>query len=95
MRAFFTRVHRWLGLAVALFLIVSGLTGAVISWDHEIHGSLNRDLLFYLKARGIPAKEAEALMIQAFVGEAIEGIEHAGLRDALLDQVAHWLKERA
>ena len=38
-------------------------------------------------ARGIPAKEAEALLIQAFVGEAIEGIEHAGLREALMEQV--------
>ena len=54
-------------------------------------GALDQDLLFYLKARGIPAKEAEALLIQAFVGEAIEGIEHAGLRDALIDQVAAWL----
>ena len=41
-------------------------------------GALDEDLLFYLKSRGIPAKEAEALLIQAFVGEAIEGIEHAG-----------------
>ena len=33
-------------------------------------------------------------MIQAFVGEAIDGIEHAGLRDTLIDQVAAWLKTR-
>jgi Fe-S cluster assembly protein SufD len=57
-------------------------------------GDLDEDLLFYLKARGIPAKEAEALLIQAFVGEAVEGIEHAGLRDALMDQVAAWLAAR-
>jgi Fe-S cluster assembly protein SufD len=57
-------------------------------------GALDNDLLFYLKARGIPAKEAEALLIQAFIGEAVEGIEHAGLRDALMDQVAAWLKAR-
>jgi Fe-S cluster assembly protein SufD len=57
-------------------------------------GDLDEDLLFYLKARGIPAKEAEALLIQAFVGEAVEGIEHAGLRDALMDQVVAWLKQR-
>ena len=57
-------------------------------------GALDDDLLFYLKARGIPAKEAEALMIQAFVGEAIDGIEHAGLRDTLIEQVAAWLKTR-
>jgi Fe-S cluster assembly protein SufD len=58
-------------------------------------GALDDDLLFYLRARGIPQKEAEALMIQAFVGEAIDGIEHAGLRDTLLDQVAAWLKTRS
>jgi Fe-S cluster assembly protein SufD len=58
-------------------------------------GALDKDLLFYLMARGIPAKEAESLLIQAFVGEAVEGIEHAGLRDALMDEVAAWLKARA
>src|SRR5205085_4773139 len=57
-------------------------------------GALDEDLLFYLKARGIPPKEAEALMIPAFVGEAIDGIEHAGLRDVLIEQVAAWLKAR-
>ena len=58
-------------------------------------GALDQDLLFYLKARGIPEKEAETLLIQAFVGEAVDGIEHAGLRDALMDQVAAWLQARA
>jgi Fe-S cluster assembly protein SufD len=57
-------------------------------------GALDEDLLFYLKARGIPANEAEALLIQAFVGEAVEGIEHAGLRDALMEEAAKWLRER-
>jgi Fe-S cluster assembly protein SufD len=58
-------------------------------------GDLDEDLLFYLRARGIPAKEAEALLIQAFVGEAVEdGIEHAGLRDALMEYVAAWLEAR-
>jgi Fe-S cluster assembly protein SufD len=58
-------------------------------------GALDDELKFYLMARGIPAAEAEALLIQAFLGEAIEGIEHAGLREALIDQVAAWLKARA
>ncbi|MCX7311439.1 MAG: Fe-S cluster assembly protein SufD [Alphaproteobacteria bacterium] len=57
-------------------------------------GALNKDLKFYLMARGIPEKEAEALLVQAFVGEAIEGIEHAGLRDALMGQVVVWLQGR-
>jgi Fe-S cluster assembly protein SufD len=57
-------------------------------------GALDEELKFYLMARGIPAAEAEALLIQAFIGEAIEGVEHAGLREALMDQVATWLKAR-
>jgi Fe-S cluster assembly protein SufD len=57
-------------------------------------GDLDEDLLFYLEARGIPSKDAEALLIQAFVGEAVEGIEHAGLRDTLMDQVVAWLAAR-
>jgi Fe-S cluster assembly protein SufD len=57
-------------------------------------GALDEDLLFYLRARGIPADEAEALLIQAFVGDAIEGIEHAGLREALIEAVSAWLKAR-
>jgi Fe-S cluster assembly protein SufD len=57
-------------------------------------GDLDEDLLFYLKARGIPQKEAESLLIQAFVGDAIEGIEHAGLREALVEAVSGWLAAR-
>ena len=37
-------LHRWFGLAVALFLFISGLTGAVISWDHELDAWLNPQL---------------------------------------------------
>lgn len=57
-------------------------------------GALDENLKFYLMARGIPEMEAEALLVQAFVGEAIEGIEHAGLRDTLMDHVVAWLKAR-
>ena len=58
-------------------------------------GAIDDDLKFYLMARGIPPSEAEALLIQAFFGEAVEGIEHAGLREALMEQVAAWLKARS
>ena len=37
-------------------------------------GALDESLLFYLRARGLSEKEAQALLIQAFVGEAIESI---------------------
>jgi Fe-S cluster assembly protein SufD len=57
-------------------------------------GALDEDLKFYLMARGIPAAEAEAMLVQAFLGEAIDGIEHAGLREALIENVAAWLGAR-
>jgi Fe-S cluster assembly protein SufD len=57
-------------------------------------GALDDELKFYLMARGISEAEAEALLIQAFLGEAIEGIEDAGLREVLTESVAAWLKTR-
>ena len=57
-------------------------------------GDLDEELLFYLRARGIPQKEAEALLIQAFIGEAVEGVEHARLREVLMDAAVKWLRER-
>ena len=44
MRSALTLLHRWLGLAIAGFLFVSGVTGAVISWDHELDELLNPHL---------------------------------------------------
>lgn len=57
-------------------------------------GALDEDLLFYLKARGIPPKEAEALLIQAFIGAVVEGIAHEGIREALMDQARVWFSTR-
>ena len=45
MRAIFVLIHRYAGLAIAAFLIVSGITGAVISWDHELDDLLNPHLM--------------------------------------------------
>ncbi|MGQ0680909.1 Fe-S cluster assembly protein SufD [Bradyrhizobium sp.] len=57
-------------------------------------GTLDDQLKFYLMARGIPEKEAEALLIQAFAAEVVEAVEHLGIRDALLDATLDWLGMR-
>jgi len=44
MRAVLLPLHRWLGLITALFLFITGITGAVISWDHELDDWLNPHL---------------------------------------------------
>jgi uncharacterized iron-regulated membrane protein len=41
MRRQFVRLHRWFGVATALFLFVAGVTGATIAWDHELDAALN------------------------------------------------------
>ena len=46
-------LHRWVGLLIAGFLFVSGLTGAVISWDHELDDLLNPHLM-HARAQGAP-----------------------------------------
>lgn len=43
-RTLLVLLHRWFGLAAALFLFVAGATGAVISWDHELDEWLNPQL---------------------------------------------------
>jgi Fe-S cluster assembly protein SufD len=55
----------------------------------------NEALKFYLMSRGIPANEAEALLIQAFVDETIGEIAHAGIREALMFASLKWLGTRA
>lgn len=57
-------------------------------------GQIDEDLLFYLEARGIPEPEARALLIQAFVGEALERIENEDLRNAFGAASAEWLGVR-
>ncbi len=44
-RSLFVILHRWFGLLIAAFLIMSGLTGAIISWDHELDDLLNPHLM--------------------------------------------------
>jgi Fe-S cluster assembly protein SufD len=57
-------------------------------------GALDESLLFYLRARGLPEKEAQALLIQAFVGEAIESIANDALRELAVSAAQRWLAAR-
>jgi Fe-S cluster assembly protein SufD len=54
----------------------------------------DKALKFYLMSRGIPGPEAESLLIQAFVGETIEEVAHAGMREALMSAASKWLGKR-
>ncbi|MDB5592855.1 Fe-S cluster assembly protein SufD [Enterovirga sp.] len=58
-------------------------------------GALDEDLLFYLRSRGLPAREAESLLLQAFVGPPLEALENDAVRDGLVARVEGWLANRA
>jgi Fe-S cluster assembly protein SufD len=58
-------------------------------------GDLDRDALFYLRARGIDADAARRMLIEGFVLDAIETVAQPELRDHLARQVRRWLGEGA
>lgn len=43
-RQFWTKIHRWLGLAALGFLFIAGVTGSFLCFDKRIDAALNRDL---------------------------------------------------
>ena len=57
-------------------------------------GELDDNLLFYIMARGLPKREAEALLLEAFVGDVIDEVEDEALREALMVRARNWLAER-
>ena len=57
-------------------------------------GALDPGLKFYLMSRGIHEKEAETLLIQAFIGEAIEEVANEHIREALNLAALRWLGAR-
>lgn len=44
MRTVATLLQRWVGLTIATSRFVTGLSGAIISWDHELDEGLNPDI---------------------------------------------------
>jgi Fe-S cluster assembly protein SufD len=45
-------------------------------------GALDESALFYMRSRGLPEREARALLTEAFLGEVLDRIEREDVRDA-------------
>ncbi len=58
-------------------------------------GGLSEDQLFYLQSRGLPRKEAEALLLEAFAAELVDEIGDETLVAAYRGEVTEWLAGRA
>lgn len=63
----------------------------VVCGHGSTSGHIDEDLLFYLRSRGIPEPRARALLILAFVGEALDEMENETVRDALSRTAMGWL----
>jgi Fe-S cluster assembly protein SufD len=50
-------------------------------------GQLREDALFYLRARGIPKDQAQALLVYAFAAEVIEKVKVDSLREMMTEKV--------
>ena len=57
-------------------------------------GSLDPEQVFYLRSRGIPKDDAEAMLLEAFGGEAIDRVEDERLAEALRAPFRSWLAFR-
>ncbi|UJP04793.1 MAG: PepSY domain-containing protein [Nitrosomonas sp.] len=86
-RKILTLMHRWAGLFLAVFLFIAGLTGAIISWDHELDEWLNPQLFKRQSQGEIQAPLALADQLEAadprilvtWVPLLIEADENLGL----------------
>jgi Fe-S cluster assembly protein SufD len=54
-------------------------------------GQIDETALFYLRSRGVPEALARNLLVQSFIGEALEEISDDDVRQAFTDKVIHWL----
>ncbi len=54
-------------------------------------GEIDEELLFYLRARGIPEAEARKLLVLAFLAEVIGELEHDEIAETLYSRLTQWL----
>jgi Fe-S cluster assembly protein SufD len=58
-------------------------------------GALDEDAKFYLRSRGCTERESEALLVAAFIDEAIMEIADEALQEKMRDLTGEWMAARA
>ena len=56
-------------------------------------GELDETLLFYLKSRGIPKAQAQAMLIKAFLGDALEQIDDDAIASFMNQIIDDWAEQ--
>ncbi len=57
-------------------------------------GQIDREALFYLRARGLDLATAQAIMVSAFVHDLLDLVPHAATRDLFAARATAWLGDR-
>lgn len=58
-------------------------------------GAIDEEALFYLRSRGLPERQAQDLLVLAFLAEALDEIENEDLVDDLRGRLEDWLTRRS
>jgi Fe-S cluster assembly protein SufD len=63
------------------------------------HGStsarIDPEHIFYLRSRGIPQADAEALLTEAFIAEVFDAIDDESIREVVVQLARDWLAANA
>lgn len=54
-------------------------------------GAIDETALFYLRSRGVPERQAQALLVLAFLAEALDEIEDEAIREDIRGRLEGWL----
>jgi Fe-S cluster assembly protein SufD len=54
-------------------------------------GALEEDALFYLRARGVPERQARELLVEGFVAEAFDALGEGTILDLMRARIGAWL----
>ena len=57
-------------------------------------GAIDEDAIFYLISRGVPRKQAQDMLVLAFLAEAIDEIDSTDLADDINNRLAAWMDLR-
>jgi Fe-S cluster assembly protein SufD len=55
-------------------------------------GGQDQETLFYLLSRGVSKREAEDILVMAFITEALEEIESEDLKESVQEYIGKWIK---
>ncbi len=58
-------------------------------------GSVDEDALFYLTSRGVPRKEAQDMLVLAFLAEAIEEVDDEAIAEVMTGRLSDWMARRS